>query len=79
MTNAQGTEIAVVGAGVIGPAIGHRLALQGHEVVMIDPETPGAGGELVTPGTPSLSGLPRRTDTLHQRNQPVHMVLLGAK
>jgi D-amino-acid dehydrogenase len=51
MTNAQSTEISVVGAGVIGLAIAHRLALQGHEVVMIDPEAPGSGASYGNAGT----------------------------
>jgi D-amino-acid dehydrogenase len=44
-------EIAVIGAGVIGLAIAHRLALQGHEVVMLDPHLPGSGASFGNAGT----------------------------
>ena len=37
------TEIAIIGAGVIGLAIAVRLIADGHEVVMLDPEMPGSG------------------------------------
>ncbi|MGB5868967.1 MAG: FAD-dependent oxidoreductase [Albidovulum sp.] len=36
-------EIAVIGAGVIGLAIAHRLAVTGREVVVFDPAPPGSG------------------------------------
>lgn len=45
------TEIAVVGAGVIGLAIAHRLARAGHEVLLIDPEPPGSGASYGNAGT----------------------------
>jgi D-amino-acid dehydrogenase len=45
------TEIAVIGAGVIGLAIAHRLALAGHEVVVIDPALPGSGASYGNAGT----------------------------
>lgn len=47
----QSTEIAVVGAGVVGLAIAHRLALAGREVVVIDPEPPGSGASFGNAGT----------------------------
>jgi D-hydroxyproline dehydrogenase len=47
----QTTEIAVIGAGVIGLAVAHRLAAQGHEVVVIDPATPGMGASYGNAGT----------------------------
>ncbi|MBW6506592.1 MAG: FAD-binding oxidoreductase [Rhodobacteraceae bacterium] len=71
MTGPIKCEIAVVGAGVVGLAIAHRLALEGREVLLIDPEAPGMGASYgnagtvadyaVQPvGTPSvLAGLPR--------------------
>lgn len=45
------TEIAVVGAGVVGLAIAHRLARAGHEVLLIDPEPPGSGASYGNAGT----------------------------
>lgn len=45
------TEIAVVGAGVVGLAIAHRLALAGHEVLLIDPNAPGSGASYGNAGT----------------------------
>ncbi len=47
----QGTEIAVIGAGVIGLAIAHRLATEGQEVVLIDPAAPGSGASFGNAGT----------------------------
>ncbi|MDQ1849030.1 FAD-dependent oxidoreductase [Gemmobacter fulvus] len=51
MTHHLSTEIAVVGAGVIGMAVALRLRAQGHEVVMIDPNDPGAGASYGNAGT----------------------------
>jgi D-hydroxyproline dehydrogenase len=45
------SEIAVIGAGVIGLAIAHRLAHAGHEVVVIDPAPPGSGASYGNAGT----------------------------
>ena len=45
------TEIAVIGAGVVGLTIAHRLALQGHDVVMLDPNDPGSGASYGNAGT----------------------------
>lgn len=47
----QTTEIAVIGAGVIGLTVAHRLAAQGHEVVVIDPAPPGMGASYGNAGT----------------------------
>ncbi|MGC1486699.1 MAG: FAD-dependent oxidoreductase, partial [Albidovulum sp.] len=44
-------EIAVIGAGVIGLAVAHRLALTGREVVVFDPEAPGSGASYGNAGT----------------------------
>lgn len=44
-------EIAVIGAGVVGLAIAHRLARAGHEVVLLDPEPPGSGASFGNAGT----------------------------
>lgn len=44
-------EIAVVGAGVIGLAVAHRLRAAGHEVVVLDPDTPGSGASYGNAGT----------------------------
>ncbi|WP_372839469.1 NAD(P)/FAD-dependent oxidoreductase [Phaeovulum sp.] len=73
-------DIAVIGAGVIGLAIAHRLALEGREVVLIDPDEPGMGASygnagtvadyaMQPVGTPSvLASLPR---LLFDRNSPL--------
>ncbi len=45
------TEIAVIGAGVVGLAIAHRLALAGHQVTLIDPNPPGSGASYGNAGT----------------------------
>ena len=45
------TEIAVIGAGVVGLAIAEALVAQGHEVVLIDPEPPGSGASYGNAGT----------------------------
>lgn len=47
----QTSEIAVIGAGVIGLAIAHRLASEGREVAVIDPEPPGSGASYGNAGT----------------------------
>ncbi len=47
----QTAEVAVIGAGVIGLAIAHRLAAEGREVVIIDPAPPGAGASYGNAGT----------------------------
>lgn len=47
----QSTEIAIIGAGVIGLAIALRLAGAGREVVLIDPEAPGSGASYGNAGT----------------------------
>jgi glycine/D-amino acid oxidase-like deaminating enzyme len=45
------TEIAVIGAGVVGLAVAEALVAQGHEVVLIDPEPPGSGASYGNAGT----------------------------
>ena len=45
------TDIAVIGAGVIGLAIAHRLALAGREAVVLDPNEPGSGASWGNAGT----------------------------
>jgi D-hydroxyproline dehydrogenase len=44
-------EIAIVGAGVIGLTIALRLASEGREVLMIDPNEPGSGASFGNAGT----------------------------
>ena len=44
-------EIAVIGAGVIGLAVAHRLRAEGREVVLIDPADPGSGASYGNAGT----------------------------
>ncbi|MCV2866850.1 NAD(P)/FAD-dependent oxidoreductase [Albidovulum sediminicola] len=48
---AETVEIAIVGAGVVGLAIAHRLASAGREVVVIDPAPPGSGASYGNAGT----------------------------
>ncbi len=45
------TEIAVIGAGVIGLAIAEALVAEGHEVVLVDPNVPGSGASYGNAGT----------------------------
>src|SRR6201997_3489369 len=45
------TDIAVVGAGIIGLATAFRLAAAGREVVVIDPNEPGSGASFGNAGT----------------------------
>lgn len=45
------TEIAVVGAGVIGLTVALRLAQDGRQVVLLDPNTPGSGASYGNAGT----------------------------
>lgn len=51
MTEHITTEIAVLGAGVVGLAVAERLLAQGHEVVLVDPNTPGMGASYGNAGT----------------------------
>ena len=51
MTTHHTTEIAVLGAGVIGLAIAEALLAQGHEVTLVDPATPGMGASYGNAGT----------------------------
>lgn len=51
MAPVETVEIAVVGAGVVGLAIAHRLAAAGREVVLIDRDAPGAGASYGNAGT----------------------------
>ena len=44
-------EIAVIGAGVVGLAIAHRLAVAGREVLLIDRAEPGSGASCGNAGT----------------------------
>ena len=45
------TDIAVVGAGIIGLATAFRLAAAGREVVVVDPNEPGSGASYGNAGT----------------------------
>lgn len=45
------TEIAIIGAGVIGLTIAERLAAEGREVTLIDPAAPGMGCSYGNAGT----------------------------
>ena len=80
MTEHHTTEIAVIGAGVIGMACALRLAAEGRRVIILDPNPPGSGASYgnagtiadyaVQPvGTPSvLKSLP---SLLFNRNSPL--------
>ena len=45
------TDIAVIGAGVVGLTIALRLAQAGREVILVDPDQPGAGASAGNAGT----------------------------
>ena len=45
------TDIAILGAGVIGLAIAERLLAEGREVVLVDPAVPGMGASFGNAGT----------------------------
>lgn len=45
------TDIAIIGAGVIGLAIAERLLAEGREVVLVDPNPPGMGASYGNAGT----------------------------
>jgi 2-polyprenyl-6-methoxyphenol hydroxylase-like FAD-dependent oxidoreductase len=51
MTEHITTEIAVIGAGVVGLAIAEALLAQGHEVTLVDPAPPGSGASYGNAGT----------------------------
>ena len=51
MTGRASTEIAVIGAGVVGLAIAERLISEGREVVLVDPNPPGSGASYGNAGT----------------------------
>lgn len=51
MTTRETTEIAVIGAGVVGLTIALELLDQGHEVVLVDPGQPGMGASYGNAGT----------------------------
>ncbi len=45
------TDIAIIGAGVVGLAIAERLVAEGREVTLIDPADPGMGASYGNAGT----------------------------
>ncbi|MFO1201135.1 MAG: FAD-dependent oxidoreductase [Tabrizicola sp.] len=51
MLKHETTEIAVIGAGVVGLTIALELVDQGHEVVLVDPGQPGMGASYGNAGT----------------------------
>lgn len=80
MTRHIRTEIAVIGAGVVGMTTALQLAREGREVLLIDPDDPGMGASygnagtiadyaVLPVGTPAvLQGLPA---LLFDRNSPL--------
>ncbi len=51
MTEHHTTEIAIIGAGVVGLAIAEALIAAGHEVALVDPGQPGMGASYGNAGT----------------------------
>jgi glycine/D-amino acid oxidase-like deaminating enzyme len=51
MTRPVITDIAILGAGVVGLAIAERLLAEGREVVLVDPGEPGMGASYGNAGT----------------------------
>ncbi len=51
MTEPIRTEIAVIGAGVVGLAIAERLLAEGRDVTLVDPGAPGMGASYGNAGT----------------------------
>ena len=51
MSEPRSVEVAIVGAGVVGLSIALRLASEGREVVLIDPNEPGSGASFGNAGT----------------------------
>ncbi|PZV36961.1 NAD(P)/FAD-dependent oxidoreductase [Mesorhizobium kowhaii] len=51
MSASETVEIAIVGAGVVGLATALRLAAEGREVLLIDPNEPGSGASFGNAGT----------------------------
>ncbi|MDZ7907426.1 MAG: FAD-dependent oxidoreductase [Gemmobacter sp.] len=51
MTEHLTTDIAVIGAGAVGMACALQLAAAGHDVVILDPNTPGSGASYGNAGT----------------------------
>jgi D-amino-acid dehydrogenase len=51
MATRERTEIAVIGAGVVGLTIALELVDAGHEVVLVDPGVPGMGASFGNAGT----------------------------
>ena len=47
----RNTDIAILGAGVVGLAIAERLAAEGRDVVLVDPGEPGGGASYGNAGT----------------------------
>ena len=61
MLTRERTDIAVIGAGVIGLTIALELVEAGHEVVLVDPGDPGMGASYGNAGTiADLCGQPGR-------------------
>ena len=51
MTRHLTTDIAIIGAGVVGLVIAERLLAEGREVVLVDPDDPGMGASYGNAGT----------------------------
>lgn len=47
----RATEVAVIGAGVVGLAVARRLLADGRDVTLIDPAPPGSGASYGNAGT----------------------------
>ncbi|WP_287179534.1 FAD-dependent oxidoreductase [Mesorhizobium sp.] len=51
MAAPETVEVAIVGAGIVGLATALRLAAEGREVLLIDPNEPGSGASFGNAGT----------------------------
>lgn len=51
MTRRATTEVAILGAGVVGLAVAERLLAEGRQVVLVDPGQPGMGASYGNAGT----------------------------
>lgn len=79
MTARSGTDVTVIGAGVVGLSTAWQLACRGAEVLLLDAGPPGGGashaaqGEMVPPAPP-LGGLWRHSLELYERLADDHPV-----
>jgi glycine/D-amino acid oxidase-like deaminating enzyme len=51
VSHSKSVEVAIIGAGIVGLSIALRLASEGREVILIDPNEPGSGASFGNAGT----------------------------